>query len=114
VAAIRAWQAETAGRPAPAVDPAALQQVIYEAFVTIDGDSRVDRLCEDGLDLARTCGLTVEDARGELLPDVLDAIIRIITQAIWFGLTTGYLMMAGSYHTPYRLLPGYSGAGTLL
>ena len=68
-----------------------------------DGDSHVDRLCEDWLVLAAECGLVVEDEHGNLLPDVLDAILRTITQAIWFGLTTGCLTLSGSYTIPHRL-----------
>lgn len=35
--AIRTWQALAGGQPTPDLDPAALEQAIYEAFVTSDG-----------------------------------------------------------------------------
>jgi hypothetical protein len=30
-------------------------------------------------------------------------ITRTVTAAIWFGITTGYLTLIGSYHMPRRL-----------
>ena len=104
LSAIRAWQALASGRPAPDLDPAALQQAIYEAFETSDGISPVEQLCEDWLELARQRGLPVDDEHGDLLPDVDDAITRTVTAAIWFGLTTGYLPQTGSYHIPRKFL----------
>ena len=85
---IQAWQALASGRPVPDLDPAALEQTIYEAFVTSDGQYQVDQLCEGWLELARQCGLAVDDEHGDLLPDVLDAISHTVSAAIWFGLTT--------------------------
>jgi len=100
--AIQAWQALASGQPAPDLDPD-LEQVIYEALVTSDS-YQVDQLCEDWLDLARQCGITVDDEHGELRPDVLDAISHTISAAIWYGLTTGYLTLTGSYHIPRKFL----------
>lgn len=102
---IRAWQALAGGRPVPDLDPADLEQAIYEAFVTSDGHNQVDQLCDGWLDLARQCGLAVQDQDGELRPDVLDAISHTVSAAIWFGLTTGYLTLTGRYHNPRKFLP---------
>jgi hypothetical protein len=100
-----AWQGcGQSGRPAPDLDPAALEQAINEAFVTSDGRSQVDQLCEGWLDLARQCGLAVEDQDGNLRSDVLDAITHTVSAAIWFGLTTGYLRLAGKYSLPCKFL----------
>jgi hypothetical protein len=35
---------------------------------------------------------------------VNDEITGLITVAIWFGVTTGYLALAGSYYVPRRFL----------
>lgn len=64
----------------------------------------VEQLIEDWYELARQCGITVNDEHGELRPDIDDAITRTVTASIWFGITTGYLTLAGSYHVPRRLL----------
>jgi hypothetical protein len=32
------------------------------------------------------------------------AITRTVTASIWFGITTGYLTLAGSYQVPRRFL----------
>ncbi len=104
LAAIQAWQALASGQPAPGLDPD-LEQAIYEAFVTRDGHAQVDLLCEDWLEVARQCGIAVDDGHGNLLPDVLDAISHTVSAAIWYGLTTGYLTMTGgSYHIPRKFL----------
>lgn len=104
--AIRAWQALAGGRPAPDLDPADLEQAIYEAFMTSDGRNQVDQLCDDWLDLARQCGIAVAGQDGELLPDVLDAISHTVSAAIWFGLTVGYLRLTGGkYSIPRKFLP---------
>jgi hypothetical protein len=42
----------------------------------------------------------VDDEHGELRSDVVDAISHTISAAIWYGLTTGYLTLTGSYHIP--------------
>jgi hypothetical protein len=102
---IQAWQALASGRPVPDLDPD-LEQDIYEVFVTSDGQYQVDQLCEGWLELARQRGLAVDDEHGDLLPDVLDAISHTVSAAIWFGLTTGYLTLTGSYHIPRKFLPG--------
>jgi hypothetical protein len=103
LSAIQAWQALASGQPAPGLDPD-LEQGIYEAFTTSDGRCPVDQLCDGWLDLARECGITVDDEDGELRPDVLDAISHTISAAIWYGLTTGYLTLTGSYHIPRKFL----------
>jgi hypothetical protein len=71
--------------------------------------ARSAQLCEDWLDLARQCGIAVDDEHGDLRPGVLNAISHAVSAAIWFGLTTGYLAFTGSYHIPRKfLLPGCS------
>jgi hypothetical protein len=65
----------------------------------------VDQLCEDWLNLARRAGIAVDDEHDDLRPDVLDAITRTVSAAIWFGLTTGYLTLTSSYHIPRKFLP---------
>jgi hypothetical protein len=84
-----------------------LEQEIYEAFVTSDGH-QVDQLCEDWLELARHCGIAVDDEHGDLRPDILDAISRTVSAAIWYGLTTGYLTLTGGYHIPRKYLPAWT------
>ena len=71
--------------------------------MTSDG-RQVDQLCEGWLDLARQCGIAVDDEHGELRPDVLDAISHTVSAAIWYGLTTAYLTLTGSYHIPRKFL----------
>jgi hypothetical protein len=102
LSAIQAWQALASGQPAPGLDPD-VEQAIYEAFTTSDGH-QVDQLCDDWLNLARQRGITVDDERGELRPDLLDAISHTISAAIWYGLTTGYLTLTGSYHIPRKFM----------
>jgi hypothetical protein len=102
LSAIQAWQALAGGQPAPGLDPD-LEQAIYEAFTTGDGH-QVDQFCEDWLDLARQCGITVDDEHGELRPDVLDAISHTVSAAIWYGLTTAYLTLTSGYHIPRKWL----------
>jgi hypothetical protein len=103
--AIRAWQALAGGRPAPGLDPADLQQAIYQAFATGDGWHPVDRLCEGWLDLAPQCGLAVDDVRANLpRPDVLDAIGHTVAAAIWFDLIVGYLTLTGRCAIPRKFL----------
>jgi hypothetical protein len=104
LSAIRTWQALAGGWPAPNLDPAGLEQAIDEAFVTSDGRSQVDQLCEGWLDLARQRGLAVEDQDGDLRSDVLDAITHTVSAAIWFGLTTGYLRLTGRYSIPRKFM----------
>lgn len=66
------------------------------------------QLCEGSLDLARQCGIAVDDEHGELPPDVLDAISHTVSAAIWYSLTTAYLTLTGSYHIPRKVLGGAS------
>jgi hypothetical protein len=42
----------------------------------------------------------VHDEDSDLLPDVFDAISHTVSAAIWFGLTTEYLTLTGSYPIP--------------
>jgi hypothetical protein len=49
-----------------------------------------------------------------LRPDIDQAITRTVTAAVWFGITAGYLNLAGSYSTPRRLMAYFqrTGAGS--
>ena len=105
LSAIQAWQALASGQAAPNPGPADLEHAICAAFTTSDGSCPVDELCEDWLQLARRRGIAVDDEHGDLRPDVLDAISHTVSAAIWFGLTTGYLTLTGSYHIPHKFLP---------
>jgi hypothetical protein len=105
--AIQAWRALASGQPAPAPDPMFLEQEISDAF---GGNSPVDQLSDDWLNAARERGITVDDQDGEILPDVLETISRVITAAFWSGLTTGHHAIAGSrYFIPRKLMP-YCGS----
>ncbi len=84
---------------------AAPEQAIYEAFATSYGRSHVDQLYEDWLELVRQRGIPMDDEHGDLLPDVDDAITHTVSAAIWFGITTGYMTLTGSYHIPRKFLP---------
>jgi hypothetical protein len=56
-------------------------------------------------DIVREHAITITDEDGDLLPDLDDAITGLITAAIWFGITTGYFIIAGgSYHIPRKFL----------
>jgi hypothetical protein len=79
---------------------------MYDVFTTGNGISPVEQFIEDWYELARRCGIAVHDEHGDLRPDVDDAITRTVTAPIWFGITTGYLALAGSYHIPRRYLAG--------
>jgi hypothetical protein len=55
--------------------------------------------------LTRQGGLAVDDEQADLpRPDLLDAISRTVSAAIWFGLTTGYLTLTGRYTIPRKFL----------
>ena len=63
------------------------------------------------VDLARQCGIRVHDEHGDLRPEVdaaitRNVITRTVTAAIWFGITTGYLALTGSYRVPRKYLAG--------
>jgi hypothetical protein len=103
--AVRAWRALASGQPAPALDPATLEQGIYDAF---GGDSPVHELCDDYLNAARQRGITVDGEDGEILPDVLDIISTVITAAFWSGLTTGHHAIAGGVHYVPRKVTGWA------
>jgi hypothetical protein len=104
LAAIEAWQAIAAGQPAPGVDPADLFQCLYDLFAPGTGITPVGQLIEDWYELARKCGIDEDGEDGELRPDIDAAITRTVTASIWFGVTTGYLTLAGSYQVPRRFL----------
>ncbi len=46
----------------------------------------------------------MDDEDGDLLPGVDEALTHTVSAAIWFGVTTGYLTLAGSYHIPREFL----------
>jgi hypothetical protein len=46
----------------------------------------------------------VNDERGDLLPELDDTITGLITTAIWFGITTGYLT-PGTRPAPLTIMP---------
>jgi hypothetical protein len=79
-------------------------QVMHDAFTADSGVSPVEQLVEDWYDQARQCGITVNDENDDLRPGIDDAITRTVIASIWFGITTGYLTLAGSYHIPRRFL----------
>lgn len=104
LAAIEAWQAIAHGRPAPDMDPVELFQELHEVFAPGTRITPVEQLIEDWYELARACGIAVTDEDGELRPEVDAAITRTVTASIWFGITTGYLTLAGSYQIPRKFL----------
>lgn len=99
LAAIEAWQALARRRPAPAMDPAELFQELHDLFASASSITPVEQLIEDWYELARQCGINVNDVDGELRPDVDEAITRVVTASIWFGVTTGYHAIAGGAHS---------------
>jgi hypothetical protein len=105
--AIQAWRALASGQPTLAPDPRFLEQEISDAF---GGNSPVDQLCDDWLNAARERGVTVDDEDGEILPDVLETISRVITAAFWSGLTTGHHAIAGGRYFVPRKLMAYCGS----
>ena len=114
ILAIDAWQALSRHQPAPDMDPSFLFQEMIDVFGADQGTSPVERLIDDWYDLARQCGINVNDEHDELRPDIDEAITRTVTAAVWFGITAGYLTLAGSYSTPRRLMPYFqrTGAGS--
>lgn len=55
----------------------------------------------------------MDEEHSDLLPGVLEIISRTVSAAIWSGLTTGYLTLAGSYRIARQvpdLLPGLGRA----
>jgi hypothetical protein len=104
LAAIEAWQAIASGRSAPGIDPVMLCQEMDEAFRARDGAHLTDQFYCPWEAIADRHGFPVHDEHGDLLPEVDDEITCLITAAIWFGVTTGYLALAGSYHVPRRFL----------
>lgn len=79
------WQSTCAwNRPArPGVDPVILATEISAAF---GGDSPVDQLCDDRLNAARERGITVDGEDGEILDDIIQIIMPVITAAFWSAL----------------------------
>ena len=106
LAAIRAWQALARQQPAPAVDPAELFQELHDLFAPGAGVTPVEQLIEDWYELARQCGINVNDEDGELRPDVDEAITRIVTASVWFGITTGHHAITGGAHSIPRRFAG--------
>lgn len=104
LAAIEAWQAIASGTPAPALDPAVLYQAMDEAFSADDGTHLADQFYFRWEAIADRYGFLVHDEHGDLLPEVDDEITDLITTAIWFGITAGYLALASSYPISRRLL----------
>jgi hypothetical protein len=45
-----------------------------------------------------------------VLPDVDHAITRTVTAAVWFGIPTGYLILARTYPHPSQALKPLAGA----
>ena len=80
------------------MDPAELFQELHDLFAPGDSITPVEQLIEDGYELSRECGINVNAEHGELRPDVDEAITRVVTASIWFGVTAGYHAIAGSAH----------------
>lgn len=100
--AIQAWQAAASGKPAPRIDPVVLYQEMYEALETGDGTNLFDQFDLRWEEIAEKHGFPIADEAGDLLPEVNDAITNLIVDAIWFGITTGYFTLTGSYSIPRR------------
>ena len=100
--AVQAWRALASGRPAPGVDPIALDQGIRAAC---GGSDPIDDLCESWLEAAREHGVAVDDESGDTL---LATVVPVITAAFWSGLTTGHYAITreqgadhrGAWHPP--------------
>ena len=80
------------------MDPAELFQELHDLFAPGDSITPVEQLIEDWYELARECGINVNAEHGELRPDVDEAITRVVTASIWFGVTAGYHAIAGGAH----------------
>jgi hypothetical protein len=102
--AVQAWRALASGRPAPGVDPIALDQGIRAAC---DGSDPIEELCESWLAAARDHGIAVDDDSGDAL---LATVIPVITAAFWSGLTTGHYAVTRECSTPRRFLPYFGRA----
>jgi hypothetical protein len=108
LAAIEAWQAIAHGQPAPGMDPAELFQDLHDVFGPGTSITPVEQLIEDWYELARRCGINVNGEDGELRPDIDQAITRIVTASIWFGITAGYHTIAGGTHFVPRKFSGWA------
>lgn len=86
------------------MDPAELFQDLYDVFAPGTSITPVEQLIADWYELARKCGINVNDEDGELRSDIDQAITRTVTASIWFGITTGYLTLTGNYQVPRRFL----------
>jgi hypothetical protein len=104
--AVAAHRALASGRPAPGVDPIALDQGIRAAC---GGSDPIDELCESWLAAAREHGITVDGESGDTL---LATVIPVITAAFWSGLTTGHYAVTRECSTPRRFLPYFERAAT--
>jgi hypothetical protein len=89
-----AWQAISSGKTVPRIDPVVLCQEMDEAFRASEGTHLTDQFYCRWEALADRHGFSVHDDHGGLLPEVNDEITGLITAAIWFGVTTGYLALA--------------------
>jgi hypothetical protein len=107
-AAVEAWQAVARRQPAPDLDPDELFQALHLLFAPGSAISPVEQLIEDWYELARQCGINVNDDNGELRPDVDEAITRVVTASIWFGITTGHHAIAGGAHFVPRKFTGWA------
>jgi len=107
-AAIEAWQAIARRQPAPDLDPTELFQALHFVFAPGNAVSPVEQLIEDWYELARQCGINVNDENGEVRPGIDEAITRIVTTSIWFGITTGHHTIAGGVHFVPRKFAGWA------
>jgi hypothetical protein len=108
LAAVEAWQAIARRQPAPDMDPAELFQELHLVFAPGSAVSPVEQLIEDWYELARQRGINVNDEHGELRSDVDEAITRIVTASIWFGITTGHHAIASGVHFVPRKFSGWA------
>ena len=107
-AAVEARQAVARRQPAPDLDPDELFQALHLLFAPGSAISPVEQLIEDWYELARQCGINVNDENGELRPDVDEAITRVVTASIWFGITTGHHAVAGGVQFVPRQFSGWA------
>jgi hypothetical protein len=88
------------------MEPAVLFQELHDLFAHGASITPVELLIADWYELARRCSLDVNDEHGELRPDVDEAITRVVTAAIWFGVTTGHHAITGGAHSIPRKFAG--------
>jgi hypothetical protein len=107
-AAVEARQAIARRQPAPDLDPSELFQALHLLFAPGSAISPVEQLIEDWYELARQCGINVNDENGELRPEIDEAITSVVTASIWFGITTGHHAIEGGAHFVPRKLSGWA------